>query len=104
MFAATTKFSAPDPGIHWAITSRDSSLISIAISENWASNSCCSNTLMSDAPETQQARASTVLSRSGTVSYTHLRAHETPEHLVCRLLLEKKKKKQQYKELHYTSY
>ena len=32
---------------------------------------------------------------SGTVfqavSYTHLRAHETPEHLVCRLLLEKKK-------------
>src|SRR5678815_5347600 len=26
----------------------------------------------------------------GTVSYTHLRAHETPEHLVCRLLLEKK--------------
>src|SRR5678816_4944522 len=28
-----------------------------------------------------------------TVSYTHLRAHETPEHLVCRLLLEKKKQK-----------
>eukprot|EP00658_Telonema_sp_P-2_P048690 TRINITY_DN37023_c0_g2_i2.p1 TRINITY_DN37023_c0_g2~~TRINITY_DN37023_c0_g2_i2.p1 ORF type:complete len:127 (+),score=33.38 TRINITY_DN37023_c0_g2_i2:38-418(+) len=27
------------------------------------------------------------------VSYTHLRAHETPEHLVCRLLLEKKKKR-----------
>ena len=25
------------------------------------------------------------------VSYTHLRAHETPEHSVCRLLLEKKK-------------
>ena len=25
------------------------------------------------------------------VSYTHLRAHETPEHLVCRLMLEKKK-------------
>ena len=32
--------------------------------------------------------------RPGTVSYTHLRAHETPEHLVCRLLLEKKKKKE----------
>eukprot|EP00658_Telonema_sp_P-2_P029485 TRINITY_DN22426_c0_g1_i1.p1 TRINITY_DN22426_c0_g1~~TRINITY_DN22426_c0_g1_i1.p1 ORF type:complete len:164 (-),score=28.69 TRINITY_DN22426_c0_g1_i1:112-603(-) len=30
---------------------------------------------------------------STAVSYTHLRAHETPEHLVCRLLLEKKKKK-----------
>ena len=28
-----------------------------------------------------------------TVSYTHLRAHETPEHLVCRLLLEKKNAK-----------
>eukprot|EP00658_Telonema_sp_P-2_P057222 TRINITY_DN45673_c0_g1_i1.p2 TRINITY_DN45673_c0_g1~~TRINITY_DN45673_c0_g1_i1.p2 ORF type:complete len:133 (-),score=26.15 TRINITY_DN45673_c0_g1_i1:18-416(-) len=27
-----------------------------------------------------------------SVSYTHLRAHETPEHLVCRLLLEKKKR------------
>ena len=25
------------------------------------------------------------------VSYTHIRAHETPEHLECRLLLEKKK-------------
>ena len=25
------------------------------------------------------------------VSYTHFRAHETPEHLVCRLQLEKKK-------------
>eukprot|EP00658_Telonema_sp_P-2_P010088 TRINITY_DN1379_c0_g1_i2.p2 TRINITY_DN1379_c0_g1~~TRINITY_DN1379_c0_g1_i2.p2 ORF type:complete len:102 (-),score=30.68 TRINITY_DN1379_c0_g1_i2:42-347(-) len=32
-----------------------------------------------------------------TVSYTHLRAHETPEHLVCRLLLEKKKKKNKQK-------
>ena len=31
--------------------------------------------------------------RAAPVSYTHLRAHETPEHLVCRLLLEKKKKK-----------
>ena len=26
------------------------------------------------------------------VSYTHLRAHETKANLVCRLLLEKKKK------------
>src|SRR5665648_227540 len=30
---------------------------------------------------------------SGAVSYTHLRAHETRHDLVCRLLLEKKKKK-----------
>ena len=38
-----------------------------------------------------------VLSETGfianvPVSSTHLRAHETPEHLVCRLLLEKKQK------------
>jgi len=26
----------------------------------------------------------------GPVPYTHLRAHETPEHLVCRFLLTKK--------------
>ena len=30
-----------------------------------------------------------------TVSYTHLRAHETGRNLVCRLLLEKKKKLKQ---------
>src|SRR5680860_1672934 len=28
---------------------------------------------------------------TGTVSYTHLRAHETDSYLVCRLLLEKQK-------------
>ena len=28
--------------------------------------------------------------RIGAVSYTHLRAHETDQYLVCRLLLEKK--------------
>ena len=32
------------------------------------------------------------------VSYTHLRAHETGRNLVCRLLLEKKKKKTKYRE------
>src|SRR5450759_4382325 len=31
--------------------------------------------------------------RANPVSYTHLRAHETRHDLVCRLLLEKKKKK-----------
>src|SRR5678815_777890 len=35
-------------------------------------------------------RGTTSLSTYMPVSYTHLRAHETPEHLVCRLLLEKK--------------
>src|SRR5665647_1262477 len=33
-----------------------------------------------------------VWERINTVSYTHLRAHETDSYLVCRLLLEKKKK------------
>src|SRR5674536_385424 len=43
-------------------------------------------------------------SARGTVSYTHLRAHETPEHLVCRLLLEKKKKKtHEHHKFHSTS-
>src|SRR5665647_3849727 len=32
------------------------------------------------------------LGACGPVSYTHLRAHETDSYLVCRLLLEKKKK------------
>src|SRR5450756_1467882 len=35
----------------------------------------------------------TVEARAAPVSYTHLRAHETRHDLVCRLLLEKKKKK-----------
>src|SRR5674536_375944 len=39
----------------------------------------------------RRARASRTSSCGKAVSYTHLRAHETPEHLVCRLLLEKKK-------------
>ena len=33
------------------------------------------------------------LGKHEPVSYTHLRAHETGRNLVCRLLLEKKKKK-----------
>eukprot|EP00831_Metopus_contortus_P006802 TRINITY_DN12601_c0_g1_i2.p1 TRINITY_DN12601_c0_g1~~TRINITY_DN12601_c0_g1_i2.p1 ORF type:complete len:126 (+),score=31.10 TRINITY_DN12601_c0_g1_i2:41-418(+) len=36
-------------------------------------------------------KSSNQLSREEPVSYTHLRAHETSLHLVCRLLLEKKK-------------
>ena len=34
---------------------------------------------------------------AGAVSYTHLRAHETDSYLVCRLLLEKKKRKNRIK-------
>src|SRR5678816_4670225 len=39
---------------------------------------------------TQALAPATASAPAGSVSYTHLRAHETPEHLVCRLLLEKK--------------
>src|SRR5450756_901200 len=38
-------------------------------------------------------QAATDATRTTSVSYTHLRAHETRHDLVCRLLLEKKKKK-----------
>src|SRR5678816_3381307 len=41
-----------------------------------------------DAPYAGQ-EGNEVAKNSIPVSYTHLRAHETPEHLVCRLLLEK---------------
>eukprot|EP00658_Telonema_sp_P-2_P074833 TRINITY_DN64137_c0_g1_i1.p1 TRINITY_DN64137_c0_g1~~TRINITY_DN64137_c0_g1_i1.p1 ORF type:complete len:182 (-),score=54.07 TRINITY_DN64137_c0_g1_i1:23-568(-) len=60
-----------------------------------------SNMKSTTSDELQAAQADVVSTRSQltqvhrkAVSYTHLRAHETPEHLVCRLLLEKKKKQQ----------
>eukprot|EP00658_Telonema_sp_P-2_P051169 TRINITY_DN39201_c0_g1_i1.p1 TRINITY_DN39201_c0_g1~~TRINITY_DN39201_c0_g1_i1.p1 ORF type:complete len:128 (-),score=36.14 TRINITY_DN39201_c0_g1_i1:90-473(-) len=43
-------------------------------------------------PVTGICASSLFVYSKSSVSYTHLRAHETPEHLVCRLLLEKKKK------------
>ena len=56
-------------------------------------------TKLSDlSPEQQDQVVQQIIKMEGSdkpgtraVSYTHLRAHETPEHLVCRLLLEKKK-------------
>eukprot|EP00658_Telonema_sp_P-2_P038594 TRINITY_DN27651_c0_g1_i2.p1 TRINITY_DN27651_c0_g1~~TRINITY_DN27651_c0_g1_i2.p1 ORF type:complete len:105 (-),score=22.74 TRINITY_DN27651_c0_g1_i2:83-397(-) len=45
---------------------------------------CCWFGVATDTPNSIPAT-------TAAVSYTHLRAHETPEHLVCRLLLEKKK-------------
>ena len=41
-----------------------------------------------------------VLGNKATVSYTHLRAHETVLDIVCRLLLEKKKAKKKKKQKH----
>ena len=63
--AEATKSSAPVPGIHPAITSRDSSLISMDTSSNPAERSNDSKSLSRGAPDTQQAYASFVLSRSG---------------------------------------
>eukprot|EP00658_Telonema_sp_P-2_P061988 TRINITY_DN5064_c0_g1_i3.p1 TRINITY_DN5064_c0_g1~~TRINITY_DN5064_c0_g1_i3.p1 ORF type:complete len:119 (-),score=12.57 TRINITY_DN5064_c0_g1_i3:5-361(-) len=50
-------------------------------------------------PASDNVLAEAVVGCVRTVSYTHLRAHETPEHLVCRLLLEKKKKKKVKKQI-----
>ena len=43
-------------------------------------------------------RAEVARVRRGPVSYTHLRAHETVLDLVCRLLLEKKKREKTRKQ------
>eukprot|EP00658_Telonema_sp_P-2_P017525 TRINITY_DN16815_c0_g1_i1.p1 TRINITY_DN16815_c0_g1~~TRINITY_DN16815_c0_g1_i1.p1 ORF type:complete len:404 (-),score=94.49 TRINITY_DN16815_c0_g1_i1:23-1234(-) len=51
---------------------------------------------------TSMAGAITRPHTRNSVSYTHLRAHETPEHLVCRLLLEKKKKTQKHTKIEMT--
>eukprot|EP00658_Telonema_sp_P-2_P071116 TRINITY_DN6042_c0_g2_i2.p1 TRINITY_DN6042_c0_g2~~TRINITY_DN6042_c0_g2_i2.p1 ORF type:complete len:194 (-),score=64.87 TRINITY_DN6042_c0_g2_i2:107-688(-) len=50
----------------------------------------CDDMMLSLVPAQQQPETDS--DPPSPVSYTHLRAHETPEHLVCRLLLEKKKK------------
>src|SRR5678816_677768 len=49
---------------------------------------------LSRSPKRARICKESIVNRASTEapSYTHLRAHETPEHLVCRLLLEKKKK------------
>ena len=59
---------------------------------NWAPGMSVAQRRLIEAAQAQmsEAREKLAVSRE-TVSYTHLRAHETPEHLVCRLLLEKKK-------------
>ena len=49
------------------------------------------NTEKQDLKSNDNIQLIDLIERVEPVSYTHLRAHETPEHLVCRLLLEKKK-------------
>src|SRR5674536_286491 len=64
-------------------------------STGWvAAQSCTPGPSMVSAPNVSGAQSRmtqlTLTYAPAPVSYTHLRAHETPEHLVCRLLLEKK--------------
>src|SRR5665647_3852863 len=60
------------------------------INDNRTAIRSCST---SDSVIAQPYRSETVIPTQLPVSYTHLRAHETDSYLVCRLLLEKKKKK-----------
>eukprot|EP00658_Telonema_sp_P-2_P022804 TRINITY_DN19126_c0_g2_i1.p1 TRINITY_DN19126_c0_g2~~TRINITY_DN19126_c0_g2_i1.p1 ORF type:complete len:114 (-),score=21.39 TRINITY_DN19126_c0_g2_i1:2-343(-) len=72
-------------------------LCSLSASLSWATEKAASSRLLSvrrrlsSTMRYSSIDATASLSRVAPVSYTHLRAHETPEHLVCRLLLEKKK-------------
>jgi hypothetical protein len=65
--ALTMKSSAPLPGIHCLITSRDSSLMSIVIESGKkpAASSWLRRVSISGAPATQQAMASIVFKWSG---------------------------------------
>eukprot|EP00831_Metopus_contortus_P017181 TRINITY_DN17237_c0_g1_i3.p1 TRINITY_DN17237_c0_g1~~TRINITY_DN17237_c0_g1_i3.p1 ORF type:complete len:127 (-),score=53.44 TRINITY_DN17237_c0_g1_i3:69-449(-) len=56
-------------------------------------SSVCEADAVYDKDGLESLTAFLIKARNKAVSYTHLRAHETSLHLVCRLLLEKKKKK-----------
>ena len=62
---------------------------------NWMENGITD--LASAERQISMLQAKNVAESSVTVSYTHLRAHETGRNLVCRLLLEKKKNKRRKK-------
>ncbi len=69
--------------------------IEVAVSEDFRSDFADKPHVIFEDMSISADTADVVLAIGGDgtipVSYTHLRAHETPEHLVCRLLLEKKK-------------
>ena len=60
--------------------------------QEYCSN-CGSPTIYRKSEPIKKVTPDTSVHSEATVSYTHLRAHETDSYLVCRLLLEKKKKK-----------
>src|SRR5450756_1043663 len=61
-----------------------------AVKVGMLSHSCCMEAVER---KLREYRPQHIVIDPVTVSYTHLRAHETRHDLVCRLLLEKKKKK-----------
>src|SRR5660398_298605 len=83
MTSAMSSFrkSKPSVGPYW----RDSARFSLDISAFMRSKRSCGKLSVAGRPPARDIT-------SGPVSYTHLRAHETKANLVCRLLLEKKKK------------
>src|SRR5450756_1844945 len=80
------RFALPKDVSHWSLSSIQLKLIKIGA--KIVSHSRMTVFQMAEVAVPEK------LFRSMPVSYTHLRAHETRHDLVCRLLLEKKKKKQ----------
>lgn len=72
--ALTIKSSAPLPGIHCLITSRDSSLISMQMDSgrNPAASSWLWRVSISGAPDTQQAIASIVFKCAGNTAFARV--------------------------------
>eukprot|EP00658_Telonema_sp_P-2_P081560 TRINITY_DN8398_c0_g1_i1.p1 TRINITY_DN8398_c0_g1~~TRINITY_DN8398_c0_g1_i1.p1 ORF type:complete len:555 (+),score=98.62 TRINITY_DN8398_c0_g1_i1:332-1996(+) len=83
-----------NPGDSWGLTpSEDGTVGSSDKGVNDPSlRPGCEATVMTDQGGSHDSGHGGGVGHDSPVSYTHLRAHETPEHLVCRLLLEKKKK------------
>src|SRR5450759_5876927 len=91
--SGTLRFDLEGAGrtAHWYVTIKKGD---VSVSHDIAEADCVVGTgkELFDRMAAGTANATAAALR-GPVSYTHLRAHETRHDLVCRLLLEKKKKK-----------
>src|SRR5678816_1218588 len=90
--ARTRSFGILHSALRWAALLRLLCSPSMAPAPPMATGRCTAATTPARAIRRSPRSTATMLRscrRPGPVSYTHLRAHETPEHLVCRLLLEK---------------
>src|SRR5450759_5253711 len=87
LFAGVRPYRAGDPmkRVHWRATARTGVPVSKRFDPTRAQN-------IMIALDVQVMSGSVWVNDEEPVSYTHLRAHETRHDLVCRLLLEKKKK------------